>query len=93
MKVFGCTMQGGYCGGIILVAANDKEEAFLTAAKDENIGHLFDWTTEYGGWAQPFSQDAKVRSDFFPLNKWKEYKHLATDYKKPTVILAEYYAE
>lgn len=30
MKLFGCKRDGGYSGGLILVAANTKEEAFLT---------------------------------------------------------------
>ena len=93
MKVFGCTMQGVYCGGVILVAANDKEEAFLTASKDTGIDYWFSWESEDGGWAEPFSQNAELRSDYFPLDKWKEYTHLSSDYEKPTVILAEYHVE
>ena len=32
MKVFGCRNQEIYGGGIVLVAANTKEEAYITAA-------------------------------------------------------------
>jgi len=33
MKVFGCEMQGGYAGGIVLVAANTKEQAFEVSGR------------------------------------------------------------
>lgn len=38
MKVFGCKCDISYGGGLILVAANNVEEAFLTAAMDEKNG-------------------------------------------------------
>ena len=93
MKVFGCTMKGGYCGGVILVAANNVEEAFLTASKNTMIDYWFEWVDKDGGWAAPFSESATLRSDWFPFECWKEYEHLSSDYKEPTLIMAEYYAE
>ena len=87
-------MQGGYCGGVVLVAANSKEEAFLTAAtSNDNVHYWFDWVTKRGGYAQPFSEDAKCQSDFFPFDCWEEYEHLSSDYSKPTLIVAAFHAE
>ena len=34
MKVFMCRRQDGYSGGLIVVAANSKEEAFKTFCED-----------------------------------------------------------
>ena len=42
MKVFGCKCDMDYGGGLVLVAANNVEEAFLTAAMDEKVGYEFD---------------------------------------------------
>lgn len=41
MKIFGCKNQWSYGGGLILVAANTKEEAYLTAAMNERLSYLF----------------------------------------------------
>ena len=36
MKVFGCTREGSYTGGIILVAANSIEEALEAYRNDSD---------------------------------------------------------
>ena len=41
MKVFGCKRNGGYSGGLIIVAANSLNEAFETFAKD----YRYRWMT------------------------------------------------
>lgn len=41
MKVFGCKRSGGYSGGLIIVAANNLNEAFETFAKD----YRYRWMT------------------------------------------------
>ena len=41
MKVFMCTRQGGYSGGLAVVAANSVEEAFKTFYK--KVANLVDW--------------------------------------------------
>ena len=88
MKVFACKNQVGYGGGLILVAANTKEEAFNTAAdaaKDD--------------WGLPFyeckSRDGSctIKSDTYPLDEWFEVKHLSTDLTKPKVIIEDHYSE
>jgi hypothetical protein len=39
MKVFCCKNQWSYGGGLILVAANTKKEAYLTAAYDDKTSY------------------------------------------------------
>jgi hypothetical protein len=46
MKVFGCKNDYDWGGGLILVAANSKEEAYLTAAYDDKTSYLFDWADD-----------------------------------------------
>lgn len=93
MKVFGCKMQGSYCGGVVLVAANSKEEAFQTAANYSAISYHFCWEDKYGSWMEPFSEGATLKSRSFPLDCWEEYEHLSADYENPTLIVADYHAE
>lgn len=42
-----------YGGGLVLVAANTKEEAFLTAAMDDKLSYLFDWADDNYMWCEP----------------------------------------
>lgn len=83
MKVFCCRNQNSYGGGLILVAANTKEEAFSIASIDENTNWLF-YEMEPGG---------EVVSDTYPLGEWFEVEHLSTDLLKPQVIIEDSYLE
>lgn len=84
MKVFACENQNAYGGGLILVAANTKEEAFNTASVYKDIDYLF-YETEY--------KSGIFISDTYPLDKWFEVKHLSTDLTEPKVIIEDHYTE
>jgi hypothetical protein len=86
-------MQGGYAGGIVLVAANTIEQAFELASLSPKCDFWFNWETPDGSWAAPKSDGAILRSDYYPFEKWREYEHLSCDYTEPQVILEESHAE
>ena len=52
MKVFGCRNQKSFGGGLVLVAANTKEEAYLLAAMNEELSYLFEWEID-DEWCEP----------------------------------------
>lgn len=93
MKVFACRNQESYGGGLILVAANIIEEAFLTAATDKNYGYLFDWEDDKGVWCEPDGNIDHCRSYTYPFESWFEVEHLSTDLTKPKVIIESHYSE
>ena len=78
MKVFGCTREGGYSGGIILVAANSIEEALEAYRNDSDYD--FDWN-EY--------EEGKIDYYYYQPERWKEYPQLTYNGDKPCVILEE----
>ena len=81
MKVFGCTREGSYTGGIILVAANSIEEALEAYRNDSD----YDWQWyEY--------EEGKIDLYYEP-KRWKEYPQLTYNDDKPCVILEEGYSE
>ena len=82
MKVFCCKNQRTYGGGLILVAANTKEEAFSIASVDEDKNWLF-YKIESG----------ELVSDTYPINEWYEVEHLSTDLITPQVIIKDDYTE
>ena len=82
MKVFCCKNQYSYGGGLILVAANTREEAFSVASSDEDTNWLF-YEKEYG----------ELVSDCYPKNEWFEVEHLSTDLLEPQIIVEDHYSE
>ena len=82
MKVFCCKNQCSYGGGLILVAANTKEEAFSIASVDENTNLLF-YKMKSG----------ELVLDRYPKNEWFEVEHLSTNLITPQVIIEDTYSE
>ena len=93
MKVFGCKNQYSYGGGLVLVAANTKEEAYLTAAMDEKISYMFNWADDDYMWCEPDGNINHCTSDEYPFGKWFEVEHLSTDLTEPKVIIEGHYSE
>lgn len=93
MKVFCCRNQRSYGGGLILVAANTKEEAFLTAANDEKLSWLFYWAGDDYSWSHPDGNINHCTSDEYPFDCWFEVEHLSTDLSKPQIIVEDHYTE
>lgn len=93
MKVFGCKCDMSYGGGLILVAANNVEEAFLTAAMDEKVSYMFDWADDDYMWIEPDGDINHCRSSVYPFKKWIEVEHLSTDLSEPKVIIEDSYYE
>lgn len=92
MKVFGCKNQQSYGGGLVLVAADTREVAYLTAATDDKISYLFDWH-DITGWCVPDGNINHCTSDTYPINKWFEVKELKTSLSEPKVIIEDHYSE
>jgi hypothetical protein len=93
MKVFGCRNQYSSGGGLILVAANTKEEAYLTAAMDEKISYMFVWVGDDYMRCEPDGNINHCKSVEYPLEKWFESKHLSIDLTEPKVISENHYSE
>jgi hypothetical protein len=93
MKVFCCRNDQSYGGGLILVAANTKEEAFLTAAMNDELLYLFDWADDDGIWSEPDGDINHCSSDTYPLDKWFEAEHLSTDLTVSQVIIEDHHSE
>lgn len=84
MKVFACKNQNHYGGGLILVAANTKEEAFHFASIDKDINYCF--------YERNYNLGITI-SDTYPLDEWFEVKHLSSDLIEPQVIIEDHYTE
>ena len=91
MKVFGCKRSGSYSGGLIIVAANNLNEAFETFAKDDRYKWLIDW---YDFQTKQYTEDVtKVNSDIYHRNDWFEIPELVANVDSPRVISENGYTE
>lgn len=93
MKIFYCKNQRSYGGGLILVAANTKEEAYLTAAMDKETSYLFDWADDDYMYCEPDGNINHCTSGVYPLGKWHEIEHMTTDLSEPQVIVEDHCSE
>ena len=91
-----CQRQCGYSGGLAVVAANSKEEAFKTFFEDED----YDWMVKKLTWTrtdeyteEDTDDSTKWYSDYYPLDKWFECKVLTANVDKPCVIMEDGYTE
>ena len=81
MKVWMCKRQGGYSGGLAVVAANSKEEAITTFFSDENYSYM---VSEFDGGIYFWE---------YKPEDWFECKELVANVDKPCVIMEDGYTE
>ena len=91
MKVFMCKRKGLYSGGLAVVAANSKEEAFRVFATDKD----YDWMIEKLDLDTYELTDDVTQwwSYFYPLENWFECKVLSANVDKPCVIMEDGYTD
>lgn len=90
MKVFGCKVDAVYGGGLAIVAANSKEEAFVVFHTDQR----YEWMADSFGYDGEYIEDAtKWRSSCYPKEEWFELPMLIANVDKPQVIVEDSYRE
>lgn len=95
MKVWMCKRsEGYYSGGLAVVAANSKEEAFKTFFEDKDNDWMVNKWTHTDAYTEEYTDDyTKWRSEYYPLENWFECKVLTANVDKPCVIMEDGYTE
>lgn len=78
-----CRHQRDYGGGLIIVAANNINEAFETFAKDENYSWLVEFFDDEGNYVEDIN---KAFSYYYPKESWIEIPELEANVDSPRVI-------
>lgn len=91
MKVFGCKRNGGYSGGLIIVAANNLNEAFETFAKNDRYEWMIEWFDFDTG--KIIDDVTKVDSYIYPRDDWFEIPELVANVDSPRIILEDGHTE
>jgi hypothetical protein len=90
MKVFMCKRSGNYSGGLAIVAANSKEEAFRVLHEDPDYEYCVDNTDKDGYYTEDLD---KCDSNTYPRANWFECSLLTANVDKPQVIGEDGYTE
>lgn len=86
-----CQREGGYSGGLAVVAANSAEEAYKTFFEDNDYDWMIDkFDEETCEYTEDFT---KWISYYYPIEKWFECKILTANVDKPCVIMEGGYSE
>lgn len=91
MKVFMCKRDGGYSGGLAVVAANTKEEAFEVFHSSKGYEWMADCSDiETGEYTEDLS---RCNSYYYRREDWFEVPILTADTIVPKVIEEGGYTE
>ena len=82
LNIYACKCNYEMGGGVIVVAAYTKKEAFELASRHPQTRWLFEE-----------DEPGKFVSEFYPWDKWYWLSHLSTKLKKPTLIIENHYRE
>lgn len=92
MKVYVCRFSGGYCGGLVVVAANSADEAYNVVKNDEQFEWIFQQVDENGEYYRSRSEWTEEtccyhRKDFRLL------KGVTANVKTPQILIEDHYEE
>ena len=91
MKVFACERDGNYSGGVAMVAANSKEEAFVVFHTDIQYDWMLDNKDIETG---EFTSDInRCDSYYYKRANWFELPELTADVEEPRIIIEDGYTD
>ena len=90
MKVFMCKRVGDYSGGLAVVAANSKEEAYSVFHKDKRYSRMLGYFDKDGLYTEDIT---KMDSFYYPKDCWFEVPSLVANVGEPMVINESGYTE
>lgn len=93
MKVFMCKRVGGYSGGLAVVAANSKEEAFAVFHRHRDYAYMLDGFNRSEEEDEYTDDPAKCDSWYYPKDNWVEAEALIANVDTPMVIAEGGYTE
>jgi hypothetical protein len=91
MKVFVCKRREGYRGGLAVVAANTKEEAFEVFHSHPDYEDMLNrWDADDWHYEEDIK---KCDSEYYPRDGWYEIPILSADTIVPKIIAEDGYSE
>lgn len=92
MKVYTCRFSGGYCGGLVVVAANSEDEAYKVVKNDEELELLFDNVDKNGNYTEN-RDDWQESSYCYHRKDFRLLKGVTANVKRPKILVEDHYQE
>ena len=92
MNVYVCEFRGGYCGGLIVIAANSEDEAYRIMKYDNDFCWLFDCVDDDGHYTEN-KDDWKEESRCYHREDFRLLKGVTADVKTPQILAENHYEE
>lgn len=90
MKVYVCRFTGGYCGGLVVVAANSEDEAYRILKNDNDLCWLFDCLDDDGNYIENID-DWKEYSRCYHRKDFRLLKGVTADVERPQILDEDHY--
>lgn len=90
MNVYVCRFTGGYCGGLIVVAANSEDEAYRIIKEDNDLCWLFDCVDDNGNYIENID-DWKEYFSCYHRKDFRLLKGVTANVKRPKILVEDHY--
>lgn len=92
MNVYVCEFRGGYCGGLLVVAANSADEAYRIVKDDNDLCYLFDCVDDNDHYTEN-KDDWKEGSLCYHREDFRLLNGVTADVKTPQILAEDHYEE
>lgn len=90
MKVYVCNFTGGYCGGLVVVAANSEYEAYRIVKEDNDLCWLFSCIDDDGNFIEN-KDDWEEDTRCYHLKDFRLLKGFTADVERPQILAEDHY--
>ena len=92
MNVYVCGFSGGYCGGLVVVAANSADEAYKVVKNDKELELLFDHVDKNGNYTENRDDWQEGYNCYHRVDFWL-LKVVTADVERPQILAEVHYEE
>ena len=90
MNVYVCEFRGGYCGGLVVVAANSADEAYRVVKDDNDLCWLFSCVDDDGHYIEN-KYDWEEESCCYQRKYFRLLKGVTADVETPQILAENHY--
>lgn len=92
MNVYVCRFTGGYCGGLVVVAANSADEAYRIVKNDKDLCLFFTCFDDDGNYIENID-DWGEESCCYHRDNFYLLKCVTADVERPQILAEDHYEE
>lgn len=90
VKVYVCRFSGGYCGGLVVVAADSADEAYKVVKNDNDLYWLFNCVDDDGNFIENID-DREEGTHCYHRDGFYLLKGVTADVERPQILAEDHY--